>query len=88
MIFRKSDRETIQNILGESESIRSEFQNLRNELLQLNVNIRRMEHLTQSIWNEIETVKSRMIDLENKIIPKLASPPSSINSSSKMPKKK
>jgi hypothetical protein len=75
MIFHKSDRENVHNILAASEGNRVLLHHLTSEIKDLNSISRRIENLQENLLNDIELLKSRIIALENRIIPKLAISP-------------
>ena len=86
MLFHKSDRENVHNILAASEGNRVLLHSLTSEIKDLGIISRRIENLQENILNDIEILKSRIIALENRIIPKLAAAPS-ISSKSTAKKK-
>lgn len=75
MLFHKSDRDNVHNILAASEGNRVLLHTLNSEIKDLGIISRRIENLQENLLNDIELLKSRMISLENRIIPKLCTPP-------------
>lgn len=75
MIFNKSDRENVNRILASTEGNKIQIHHLCSEVADLVRICRRLEIVIDQLSNDFETLKSRMIALENKVIPKLAPPP-------------
>ena len=83
MLFHKSDRDNVHNILAASEGNRVLLHSLTSELKDLSIICRRIENLQENLINDLDLLKSRMISLENRIIPKLCTPPATSVKSNK-----
>ncbi len=75
MFFQKSDKENIQKILSCTDGNKVQILHLTHEINDMTAIIKRLEIVIDQLANDFETLKSRMIALENKVVPKLASPP-------------
>ena len=75
MLFHKSDRDNVHNILAASEGNRVLLHSLTSEIKDLSVICRRIENLQENLITDLDLLKSRMIALENRIIPKLCTTP-------------
>lgn len=66
MLFKKSDKETIQKILSSSEGNRIQLHHLCSEISDSIRILKRLETIVEQLSNDFETLRSRMIALEHK----------------------
>ncbi len=70
MFFSRNDRDQIKKILTAAESNRVQLHHFSSEISDSVRLLKRLESVIEQLTNDFETIKSRMIALENKIMPK------------------